>query len=187
MTMITYIALLRGINVGGKNKVKMEALKKMFERLGLCYVQTYIQSGNVVFKSNEEAKALQQRIEGEFEQTFGFSVIVVLRTVKELEELVMNCPFSKEDIEEAAAASAAESLYVAFLVRVPCHDDIEKLRAYRNKDDEFQISGRDLFLMFHHSIRDSKLANNLHKLGVPMTVRNWKTINKLVELAKTRE
>lgn len=185
--MITYIALLRGINVGGKNKVKMEALKRMFERLGLCHVRTYIQSGNVVFKSNEEAETLQRRIEHEFEQDFGFSTIIVLRTVEELEGLIKDCPFSKEDIEEAEGASEAKSLYVALLLQNPSQEGIERLSAYRSGSDEFRIEGRDVFLLFHHSIRDSKLANNLHKLDVPMTVRNWKTINKLAELANIIE
>lgn len=185
--MTTYIALLRGINVGGKNRVKMAALKQMFERLGACHIQTYIQSGNVVFKSPEGAETLRQKTEQEFEETFGFSVMVVMRAVKELEEMIQNCPFSTEDIEEAEAASEAESLYVAFLLEVSSEEGIAKLSAYRNKQDKFQIKGQDVFLLFHRSIRDSKLANNLHKLNVPMTVRNWKTINKLVELAQAME
>lgn len=75
--MVTYIALLRGINVGGKNKVKMEALRQMCEQLGLNHVQTYIQSGNVLFQSNEPETVICKQIEHGFEQTFGFSVIIV--------------------------------------------------------------------------------------------------------------
>lgn len=184
---IHYIALLRGINVGGKNRVKMADLKQMFEQLGLYQVQTYIQSGNVMFKSAERAETLQRRIEHEFEQVFGFSVIAVLRTAEELKELIRDCPFSKADIAEAEAASEAESLYVAFLLQAPSREGIEKLSIYRGHNDEFRLSGRDIFLLFHHSIRDSKLANHLHKLDVPMTIRNWKTINKLVELTNARK
>lgn len=73
---------------------------------------------------------MQQRIEQEFEHAFGFAVTVQVRTLEELAELIVHCPFSKEKLEEAAAASAAESLYVAFLRQVPCPDDIEKLNAY---------------------------------------------------------
>lgn len=185
--MITYIAFLRGINVGGKNKVKMEVLKQMFERLDLYSVQTYIQSGNVIFKSAEEAKNVRQRIEYEFEQNFGFPVMVLLRTIEELEELITLCPFSKEDMEAAGAQSAAESLYVAFLEKVPSNENIEKLRVYRRYHDEYRIDGKEVFLLFRSGIRNSKLANNLHKLDVAMTIRNWKTINKLVTLGHAIE
>ncbi len=108
-----------------------------------------------------------------------------MRTVEELEELIKDCPFFKEDIEEAEGASEAENLYVALLLQTPSQEGIERLSAYRSKSDESRIDGRDVLLLFYHSIRDSKLANNLHKRDVPMTVRNWKTINKLAELANT--
>ena len=184
--MITYIALLRGINVGGKNTVRMKALRQMFEQLGFDCVQTYIQSGNVVFKSTEDTKSVQQRIEQEFGPAFGFAVTVLVRTLEELEELIVNCPFLKEELEEAAAASAAESLYVAFLRQAPGHEDIERLSAYQNQNEKFQIHGRDVFLLFYQSLRNSKLANHLDKLGIPMTVRNWNTVNKLAALARRK-
>ncbi len=186
MAMSTYIALLRGINVGGKNTVRMEALRQMFERLGFDCVQTYIQSGNVVFKSTEDTKSVQQRIEQEFGQVFGFAVTVLVRTLEELAELVAHCPFSREELEEAAAASAAESLYVAFLRQAPGPDDIEKLSAYRIENEKFQIHGKDVFLLFYQGIRNSKLASHLDKSGIPMTVRNWNTVNKLAALARCK-
>jgi uncharacterized protein (DUF1697 family) len=185
--MDNYIALLRGVNVGGKNMIKMADLKRMFEGMGLHQVQTYIQSGNVLFRSDEEEAALRKRIEHEFERFFGFSVIIVLRTVAELENIIRNCPFSEESKAEAESTSETETLYVALLLQSPPKEGIERLTAYSSKSEELRIDGRDVFLLFHHSIRNSKLANNLHKLGVPMTVRNWKTINKLVALANVME
>lgn len=182
--MTVYIALLRGINVGGKNVIKMAELKKVFEAIGLCEVQTYIQSGNVLFKSNQGEKFLQGKIEHEIEAVFGFTVPVVLRTLAELEQLVSNCPFSEEEVAEAEASSQAESQYVTLLTHVPLQEKIALLDAYRGENDQYRIIGRDVFLLFNHSIRNSKLANNLFKLGVSGTVRNWKTINKLSTLAK---
>lgn len=179
-----YIALLRGINVGGKNIIKMKDLKQMSENLGLCEVQTYIQSGNVLFKSDEEEETLRKKIEKEIEATFGFSVTVVLRTAAELEWITLNCPFSKEEVAEAEASSEAECLYVSLLTQEPSKEKIEGLNAYRSESDDYRILGREVFLLFRHSIRNSKLANNLHKLDVPSTVRNWKTINKLFLLAR---
>lgn len=185
--MTTYIGLLRGINVGGKNVIKMAELKRVFEAIGLHEVQTYIQSGNVLFKSNEKEESLQKKLEREIKKSFGFSVTVVLRTASELKRIIENCPFSEEEVSEAASSSEAESQYMALLTHAPSQEKIEHLNAFRTKNDEYRIIGRDIFLLFHHSIRDSKLANNLYQLNVPVTVRNWKTINKLAELAKVIE
>jgi uncharacterized protein (DUF1697 family) len=185
--MTIYAALLRGINVGGKNIIKMAELKRVFETIGLCEVQTFIQSGNVLFKSNEDEELLCRKIGHEIETIFGFSVAVVLRTAKELERIICSCPFSEEEISEAESTSKVESLYVSLLTHAPLQDKIELLNAYRNERNEYRIIGRDVFLLFHQSIRDSKLANNLHKLDVPATTRNWKTINKLAALAKSME
>jgi uncharacterized protein (DUF1697 family) len=185
--MTIYIALLRGINVGGKNIIKMADLRRAFEGLGLSLVQTYIQSGNVLFVSNEGEEPLRKRIEHEIETVFGFSVSVILRTASELEQIIENCPFSEEAILEAEAASKVESLYVSLLLQAPSSEGIERLSAYSGESDEYRIEGREVYLLFHHSIRNSKLANNLQKLNVPATVRNWKTINKLALLAKSIE
>ncbi len=185
--MTIYIALLRGINVGGKNIIKMASLKQMFEAMGFCEVKTYIQSGNVLFKSNEEEELLRKKIEHEIEVTFGFSVIVILRTSAELEQIIENCPFSEDAILEAESSSEGESLYASLLTHTPSQEKIECLKSYKSEKEEYQIKGREVFLLFRHSIRKSKLANNLHKLDVPATVRNWKTINKLAVLAKAME
>jgi len=182
--MITFIALLRGINVGGKNIIKMTDLKRVFESIGLYDVKTYIQSGNVLFNSNEVEESLQIKIEHEIEAIFGFSVTAVLRTAEELGKIISNCPFSKEEISEAESSSGAESLYVALLTHIPFQEKIKILNTYRDESNEYRIVGREVFLLFHNSIRNSKLANNLHKLDVTSTVRNWKTINKLAALAK---
>ncbi len=182
--MSLYIALIRGINVGGKNIIKMADLKHMFEGLGFSRVKTYIQSGNVLFGSNEEEEVLRRIIEDEFVRVFGFSTAVVLRTSMELERIINNCPFSREAIWEAESTSVGESLYVALLLQFPTQEGIERLNEYSGMNDLYQVEGREVYLLFHHSVRNSKLASNLHKLDVPVTMRNWKTLNKLVELAK---
>ena len=182
--MAAYIALLRGINVGGKNIIKMAELKKVFEAMGLCEVQTYIQSGNVLFKSNEGEEPLRKKIENEIEAVFGFSCPVILRTAAELEHIILSCPFTAEEISEAEAASEAESLYVALLTHAPSQEKIDYLNVYKSDDEGYRIVGREVFLLFRRSIRNSKLANNLQKLDVTATVRNWKTLNRLVGLAK---
>lgn len=185
--MTIYIALLRGINVGGHNKIKMADLRRTLETMGLSRVQTYIQSGNVLFESNESEEPLRKQIEHKIEEDFGFPVTVVLRTAVELMWIAENCPFSEEAISEAKVSSEGESLYVALLLEAPSQEGIERLSAYRSESEEYRIEGREVYLLFRQSIRNSKLANNLEKLNVPATVRNWKTINKLVTMAKAME
>ncbi|WP_073404110.1 DUF1697 domain-containing protein [Bacteroides luti] len=179
-----YIALLRGINVGGKNIIKMTELKKVFDSIGLCEVQTYIQSGNVIFKSNEEEAVLQSKIEDNIESALGFPVKVVLRTLAELEDIILDCPFSKNEISEAESLSDKECLYVALLSTALQKEKTEYLNAYRSDSDDYRIIGRNVYLLFRNSISKSKLANNVQKLDAAVTVRNWKTLNKLVLLAK---
>lgn len=182
--MTTYIAFLRGINVGGKNMIKMAVLKQIFETMGLQHVQTYIQSGNVLFQSNELEGPLLRRIEQEIETSFGFSVHVMLRTALELEQIIEHCPFSADVVAEAEATSVGESLYVALLVEAPVQENVDRLSPYRSHNEECRVEGREVYLLFRQSVRNSKLVTHLPKLGAPSTVRNWKTLNKLLAMAK---
>lgn len=182
--MAIYIALLRGINVGGNNKIKMADLKRALETIGLGRVQTYIQSGNVLFESNEGEEPLRKKIEHEIESVFGLKVAVILRTSAELERIIAKCPFSEQEVSEAEATAAGECLHVAMLPEAPSQEGIDRLSAYGSEVEEYRIEGREVYLLFRDSIRNSKLAVNLHKLGVSATVRNWNTMSKLASLAK---
>lgn len=182
--MITYIAFIRGINVGGKNIIKMADLKQMFEGLGFNKVQTYIQSGNVLFRSEDEEEVINRKIENEIKTRFGLNVSVVLRNADEIEQIITACPYTVEEITKAQALTEAEVFYVALLPKAPTQKNIEIWDSYRTENDEYRIIGREVYLLLKHSIRDSKLAGSLNKLGVAATVRNWKTINKLAAMAK---
>lgn len=177
------IALLRGINVGGHNKIKMAELRQLFETLGFGRVQTYIQSGNVLFESDDSEQSLIKCIQGEIEKVFGFSINVVVRTAVELEWITNNCPFTEEAVAEAKIASEGESLYVSLLQEKPSQAEIDRLGTYKSDNDEFLIEGREVYLLFRRGVRNAKLANNLQRLEVPSTMRNWTTINKLSLLA----
>lgn len=182
-----YIALLRGINVGGKNKIKMVDLKGACEEIGLHKVQTYIQSGNILFQSDEEENTLKEKIEKQMEAVFKLSIPVVIRNIHELETIIADCPFSKEQIAEAETASQTESLYVSLMGKAPVKESIERFSSLNHGNDQYWIVGRDIYLLFYQSIRNAKLAANLGKLNEQGTVRNWKTISKLLELAKSME
>ncbi|WP_040205370.1 DUF1697 domain-containing protein [Neobacillus jeddahensis] len=176
--MPVYIALLRGINVGGYNKMKMAELKSLLTSLGLQKVKTYIQSGNVLFESERAPNELIQLLEKEIKSTFGFPVPVILRSVEEYEQIVGNCPYGTDSLDEG------ESVQIAFLADQPSEEGSAYLHSYPSELDECRVVGKEVYLHFRQSIRDSKLATQLPKLGVPATVRNWKTVIKLADLAK---
>ncbi|MNN50407.1 hypothetical protein D3C81_1649910 [compost metagenome] len=173
---------MRGINVGGKNKIKMAELKEALEKIGLVKVKTYIQSGNILFESDEAEEILRVKIEQMIQEQFGLSIPTMIRTSEEIQKIVDNCPFSDQQIAEAEASSEVESLYVTMLLDVPDAERVEKLKTFDFKGDQFSVQGRDVYLLFYQSIRNSKLAVQVEKLGVPATTRNWKTMNKLSAL-----
>lgn len=176
--MIIYVALLRGINVGGHNMIKMPELRGMLEAMGLMGVQTYIQSGNVVFAADGESAHLELKIEEEILRVFGLSVPVVVRTREELQGIIASSPFTVDQLAEG------QSIHVSFMKEAPLPEAFARLNELSCPPDELQIRGREIYLLFRQSILDSKLPNQLKKLGVPMTDRNWKTIVKLASMAK---
>ena len=185
--MTVYVALLRGVNVGATNRIKMADLQKALEAAGLRYFETYIQSGNLIFERSEDEDAVRLKIEGTIKQAFGLTISTVVRSADELTQLIQNCPFTEEEISQAEAANTeGESLYIALLQKAPLKEKTENLNRYITPDDSFQIRNRDIYLLLKHSIRNSKLAGALDKLGVSLTVRNYNTIQKLDEIANAR-
>ncbi|MBM7553341.1 DUF1697 domain-containing protein [Thalassobacillus pellis] len=182
--MPVYIAFLRGINVGGHNKIRMADLRETLAKLDLHNLKTYIQSGNILFNSEENEEDLQKKIALQIEDAFDISTPVVLRTAEQLQQIIQQCPFSNETLTAAAATAKGESLHVALLPEAPGEDGVNKLLSYTDEKEHGIVSGRDVYLLFHDSIRNSKLGNNLKKLGVPATVRNWKTLKKLTDMAE---
>ena len=177
-TMTTYVALLRAINVGGRT-IRMAALRELFVAMGCGEAQTYIQSGNVVFQAAEAEQPLRQRIEGEIAATFGFPVTVALRTADEMARITTASPYRPDGLAES------ESLYVAVLAESPAPQGIERLRASETAPDEFRLIGREVYLLYRRTMRDTKLTNALleKRLGVPATSRNWRTITTLAAMS----
>jgi uncharacterized protein (DUF1697 family) len=177
--MTTHIAFLRGINVGGHRLIKMAELKAMFEAMGFGAVRTYIQSGNVIFQADETEQPLRQRIEQRIAAESGFPVTVALRTGGDVTRVIADCPFAPDALLEG------ESLYVALLAETPAPDGIERLLASKTGPDEFRILGREVYLLYRQSMRDTQLTNNLleSRLGVPATSRNWRTLTTLAAMS----
>lgn len=176
--MAVYIALLRGINVGGKNMVKMPELKNMLETMGLGQVKTYIQSGNVVFESAQSAELLRERIEREFQSRFGFSVTIVLRTAEQWRQLIENCPFQQ------TALSEGQSIHISLLTEEPSPEVLRILSEANDGMDEYEVLDQQVYFLFRQSVLDSRLAKGLQKLGNTVTSRNLNTIVKLDSMAE---
>ena len=171
--MSTHIALLRGINVGGKVTVPMAELKASFEALGFEDVATYINSGNVVFQGTKpDAAAIEKRIA----KDFGRDVSVLLRTPKQLAAIAKGNPFPKAE---------GKRLHVYFLSDKPTAKAAAALDPDRSPPSEFKLSGREVYLHTPDGIGRSKLTIDYFErtLGVRATARNWNTVTKLRELA----
>jgi len=174
-----FIALLRGINVSGQKQIKMPELKSLFENIGFQNVATYIRSGNVIFSAKEKFnKKLEDKISSAIKSKLGFDVQVIVVTPEEIEYVIQNNPFFKKKKE-------SERLYVTFLSENPLTENIKKLHTVDYSPEEYIIDGRYIYLFAPNGYGKAKLNNNFveNKLKVFGTTRNWKTVNKLLELS----
>lgn len=173
-----HLALLRGINVSGKNIIKMEELKKTMISKGFFNVKTYIQSGNIFFETNiDEKDFLSIKLNEIIKESFGLDVPVIMVSKNELEFVVNKNPFLSKD-------ETTKNLYVSFLSKEPKNGDLELLKAIDFNGDEFVLLGRFLFLKYSNSAAKTKLDNKMieKKLNVTSTSRNWNTINNLLKI-----
>ncbi|MGH2394526.1 MAG: DUF1697 domain-containing protein [Candidatus Limnocylindria bacterium] len=170
--------MLRGINVGGKNRLQMKSLRALFTDAGCTDVQTYVQSGNVIFGATPSlARRIPVVIEKAIAAQLGLRVPVVTRTAAELHDAAKNNPFLPRE-------SDTGTLHVAFLAAKPEHANVATLDPDRSPPDEFVIRGRDIYLRLPNGVARSKLTNAYldSRLGTTSTLRNWRTVLKLVEL-----
>ena len=182
--MATYISILRGINVGGSNVIKMSSLHEMYEGLGFRNVKTYIQSGNVVFQSNDSnGEDLEHTISEGILKQFNFYVPVVIREYSELKKILLMNPFLKETKEDFSY------LHITFLSRLPGNLFLQILKNNSYLPDEYFVNGREIYLMCPNGYGKTKLTNNFfeNKSGERATTRNVKTIMELVKIAEMLE
>jgi uncharacterized protein (DUF1697 family) len=179
--MTTFLSLLRGINVGGNRKVKMDALKAVHAALGHSDVLTYIQSGNVIFKSDiTDISQLQQQIADNFATTFGFHSEVIIRTSDELNAIIAQNPFQNQPDRDP------KWIAVLFLATLPTPTAQEALRASYTGPEEIFCSGKEVYIYYPDGIGRSKLSHSFleKKLQTSGTARNLNTILKLQELSQ---
>ena len=176
--MRTYIALLRGINIGGHNILPMKELVTLLEALDLQDVKTYIQSGNVVFRSEEDDPALlSNKISAEIKQRYGFEPHVLLLELEELKETVEANPFPE-------AESEPKTLHVFFLAAEPANPDLEAITRLKRDSERYSLTGKRFYFFAPDGVGRSKLAANVERLlGVPATGRNWRTVCEIKKMA----
>ncbi len=170
-----FALLLRGVNVGGRNRLPMRDLATILTELGCSSVATYIQSGNAVFDvPARAAKALPEAVSAAIDARLGFRPTVTLRTREELDSVLANCPF--------AAPSA--SVHVAFLLAPPTADALAALDPERFAPDAFAVRGREVYLHYPNGLARSKLTNDYldRTLRTTSTVRNWRTVETLASM-----
>jgi uncharacterized protein (DUF1697 family) len=175
---VKQIVLLRGVNVGGRNRVPMPALREALEAAGLEDVVTYVQSGNIVLSSNAKPDALAREVEAVIADSFELEVVVVVRTRAELAKVVRRDPFG--------AVADREKLYqVSFCAEKPAKQALDKLAEGAAEGERLLLDGREIYAWFPHGVGRSKLAAQLSKqrLGTVVTARNWTTVKKLLALA----
>ncbi|KAF0095235.1 MAG: hypothetical protein E1N59_1281 [Puniceicoccaceae bacterium 5H] len=171
--MTRYVAWLRGVNVGGHNKLPMQSLRTVLSANGFEAVQTYIQSGNIVFQSGEsDRRQLERQMTELIEQDFGFAPSVMIITGEELHAAVERNPFPE-------VADTPKHLHVNFLGDTPTHVNWDSLEASRDSE-RYELVDRVFYLHVPGSIWASKLAAKVERcLGVPVTSRNWRTVCKV--------
>jgi uncharacterized protein (DUF1697 family) len=173
-----YIALFRGINVGGSHMLPMKALKLVLEQNGCVDVQTYIQSGNVIFRSEiANVARLAKQVAAAVSRSHGFEPRVLVLTRGELERAAAGNPFPEGD-------ENPKSLHLFFLAERPKKPDLKALEALKTKTERFALKGKVLYLHTPDGFGASKLAARAERLvGVEATARNWRTVTTLLEMA----
>lgn len=178
--MSTFVAILRGINVSGQKKIRMADLKVLFESLGFENVQTYIQSGNIVFNTavKKTKKEIANNIEAAINNQYGFHVPTLILTEEELTRAVKKNPFINQEGIDLA------KLHLTFLDSAPVLANLQKLEGIDFSPDEFIIDGLNIYVHCPNGYGRTKLSNNFFesKLKVTATTRNWKTVNTLLAM-----
>jgi uncharacterized protein (DUF1697 family) len=184
LAMTVVICMLRGVNVGGHNMIKMEALRALHESLGLLDAQTYIQSGNVVFRATgRDLVSLAKKIGNAIEAKFGFRPGVILRTASDLREAIARNPFA------ARPGIDPRKLVVTFLLDDPGPEARKKALSIKADPEELRIVSREVYVYYPDGMGRSKLPAALIEktLQTPGTARNWNTVTKLLEMAEKLE
>ncbi len=177
-----YLALLRGVNVSGKNLIKMKDFQTLLLESGFDNVSTYIQSGNIIFKSKStDNKAIADKMSRLIDEKYSFNIPVIVLTLTELENLIKYNPFTAEANEEPT------KVLISFFTDLPSTELIKKFKAAEYETERFKFEGKYTYLYCINGYGKAKINNNFleNKLKINATTRNWKTVLKLFEMMTT--
>ena len=174
--MQTFVALLRGVNVGGHNKLPMADLRSLCESNGLKDVRTYIQSGNIVFRSKKKASTMEAEIAGGIQKRFGFAPKILVLPADEIRKAADSYPFPTDNHKFS---------HIMFLDAQPGDEAVRKIESMEQGPDKVTVGDRAVFMYFPNGVLGSRLElNKIERiLGVHCTSRNWRTVQKLIEMS----
>ncbi|AXG74423.1 DUF1697 domain-containing protein [Flavobacterium arcticum] len=184
--MPVYLALFRGINVSGHNIIKMEHLRKLMEANGYINVETYIQSGNVVFETDETDKAkVAYNIQLLLYKEYGYDVVIFIYDETDLIKAIDNNPYT----DRVPEPSGPKKYFVVFLSEEPSVAGIDQVKKYNRSDDVFKVVDSVMYLKLAQSAADSKLTSTFieNKTKLKATTRNWNTTLKMLEMLQARK
>jgi uncharacterized protein (DUF1697 family) len=179
--MRTYISMLRGINISGHRMIKMDALNALYVEIGFKNIQTYIQSGNVIFQhQNENISELEKSISEGIRQKFGFEVPVIIKALEDLRQIIETNPFLNDKTKDIA------KIYLTFLSSVPDREKFNKIGEGQNFEEEYRLIDSTIFIYCPNGYGNTKLSTNFleSKLKLTATSRNWKTTLQLLKIAE---
>ncbi len=183
--MKVFISLLRGVNMTGHNSIKMADLSSLYFKLGFNDAEVYIQSGNVIFSCEDDIPAdnVSSKIEKAILEKFNYKIPVLIRTIKELREIILNNPFLSETNFDPS------KMAVIFIYSELLNAQVQKVSDIYYPPDKFKIIGREIYIYCPNGFGRTKLYTNFFegKMGVTGTARNWKTVSKLLEIAEKKE
>ncbi|HTZ81566.1 MAG TPA: DUF1697 domain-containing protein [Candidatus Acidoferrales bacterium] len=180
------LSMLRGVNVGPHNRIKMDELRALYESLKFEDPRTYVQSGNVIFRTKEKSSPkLAKKIQDAIGKKFGCRPEVILRTAEEMRRAIVASPFAKrmdKDIEPS-------KLLVTFLAAEPSKEALAAIEGLKSHPEEIHLKGREMYVYFPNGIGTSKLPwSQVEKhLKVTGTARNWNSVTKMLEIAEQME
>ncbi|UCB46189.1 MAG: DUF1697 domain-containing protein [Spirochaetota bacterium] len=178
-----FISMLRGINVSGRKNIQMEELRGLYKSLNLVDVETYVQSGNVVFNTTEQdTSKLACILEATLEEAFGYDVRVFIRATEDFQRIIESNPYLNERNEDPA------KLYVTFLYSPPSESRLGNFSRPDEEIAEFVVGEREIYLFCLNGYGRTRLSNSFFekKLDIPATTRNWNTVNALYSIAHAR-
>ncbi len=177
--MTVYVALFRGVNVGGSHSLPMHGLRNLLTRVGCEDVQTYVQSGNAVFRSTQDADTIRSNIRAAINEQFGFAPNVYLLTIEDYRSIVAANPYPE-------AEDTPKYLHVWFLIGAAVSPILDTLESSKSPTERYKLSDNAFYLHAPDGIGRSKLAARVDKcLGVDTTARNWRTVTKVSALAES--